>query len=535
MITVTAHQGSEEWKAARKVPRTYTASEASAMMGESKHTTRGELLFMKKTGIEKEIDAHTQARFDEGHRVEAAIRPFVAGSIGASLSPTTGYIELRGMRLLASFDGYDMVNDVVWENKLLNASIVSDMRSGRLNPHYVWQLEQQLLVSGAEKAYFTTSDGTPENTAGVWYESDPALRARLIAGWEQFEADLATYEPAEKAAPTVAAPVEALPALFVQASGSIAISDNLELFGRALTDFVENKLIRSPETDQDFADLESQIKALKRAEEALDAAEAAVLAQVSSVDTMKRMKDALHKLARDNRLMAEKLLKAEKENRKAAIIDRGRQVVQKHIVDLTHRIGGNWLPQANSATFAEAIKGMKSLDSMRDKVDATIAQEKIRLSEIADLIETNLKSLKGEAHDWLFLFPDFAQVCTKSTEDFINLLAIRVGEHEKREQARIEAVRKEEAAKASIKAANEDQRGKADAGVGLEDSGRAQPDAASTPPISAEAKRAAVVEHQDEISAFMASREWHKDANKIRAVLVEFVKFQAKWQMKEAA
>jgi hypothetical protein len=50
-----------------------------------------------------------------------------------------------------------------------------------------------------------------------------------------------------------------------------------------------------------------------------------------------------------------------------------------------------------------------------------------------------------------------------------------------------------------------------------------------------EAIRAAVVEHQDEIGAFMNSREFGKDANRIRAVLVEFVKFQTARTLSNAA
>ena len=39
--------------------------------------------------------------------------------------------------------------------------------------------------------------------------------------------------------------------------------------------------------------------------------------------------------------------------------------------------------------------------------------------------------------------------------------------------------------------------------------------------------RATVVEHQDEIAAFMASRDFRADSGRVRAILVEFVKFQA--------
>ena len=43
---------------------------------------------------------------------------------------------------------------------------------------------------------------------------------------------------------------------------------------------------------------------------------------------------------------------------------------------------------------------------------------------------------------------------------------------------------------------------------------------------------AAVIEHQAEISAFIASRDFSKDAGIVRAILVEFVKFQAARKVK---
>ena len=55
-------QGSPEWLAART--KYFTASEANAMMGESKYQSRSALLKQKATGIAEEVDAATQARFD---------------------------------------------------------------------------------------------------------------------------------------------------------------------------------------------------------------------------------------------------------------------------------------------------------------------------------------------------------------------------------------------------------------------------------------------------------------------------------------
>ena len=77
----------------------------------------------------------------------------------------------------------------------------------------------------------------------------------------------------------------------VPISGSIAVKDNFRTFETALRDFLESCLIPERETDQDFADLDLQIKTLKKAEEALNSAEAMMLAQIQSVDEVKRKKD----------------------------------------------------------------------------------------------------------------------------------------------------------------------------------------------------------------------------------------------------
>ena len=66
----------------------------------------------------------------------------------------------------------------------------------------------------------------------------------------------------------------------VQVTGQIALQDNFKVFETRLRDFLDKKLIREPKTDQDFADLDSQIKAMKAARESLKAAGAQMLAQV---------------------------------------------------------------------------------------------------------------------------------------------------------------------------------------------------------------------------------------------------------------
>ena len=346
MKTHSLVQGSQEWIAHRA--KFWNASDASAMMGCSPHMTRTELLHMKKTGITAEVDPATQRRFDDGHRFEALARPLAEAIVEEDLYPVTG----TNGELSASFDGLTLMEDTAFEHKTLNESLRYtpwDEGNGyHLPPHYQVQMEHQLMVSGADRVLFMASEWRGNELVEerhCWYASDPALRAKIVAGWQQFAVDLVNFTPVEVVDKPVAAPVTALPAVSVQVTGEIAVRDNFALFEKALRDFIDNRLIREPATDQEFADLDLQIKALKNAESALDAAEAQMLAQVSTVDTIKRTKDMLHKLARDNRLMAEKLLEARKLAIKGEIVAGGVAALAKHIRELNAAMPGDYMPQ----------------------------------------------------------------------------------------------------------------------------------------------------------------------------------------------
>lgn len=472
MQTLDLIQGSPEWLSARA--QYFTASEAPAMLGLSKYKTRQELLREKATGITPEVSARTQHLFDKGHEAEAAARPLAEELIGEELYPATGVLEVEGLQLLASFDGITMDESQCWENKMFNAEFAAYVRDEQDAPDTHWpQLEQQLLVSGASRVLFTVGDES------VWYVSRPERRAQLIAGWKQFAEDVANYQHVETAAPAVGSVVKDLPAVMVHVSGQVSIIDNFSLFETALRDFIDNRLVRKPQSDQDFADLGEQIASLKKAEAALDAAEVQMLSQVESVDAMKRTKDMLHKLARDNRLVAEKLLAAEKENRKAEIVRSGVDALVAHVSALSERIGQTMpIMQGN---FGGVIKGLKSLDSMRSNVADELARMKIETNATADRIEANKKTVED-----MSLFPDFAAVCTKAPEDFAALLAMRVGQRKAAEEKRIEEGRAKIRAEEQAKAQRE-----ADAKAAAEREAHRQADAAEREAQAKEAARIA--------------------------------------------
>ena len=446
MKVLNLQQGSPEWIAERA--KHFTASEAPAMLGLSKYTTRNELLRQKATGIAKDIDANTQRLFDAGHEAEAAARPIAEAIVGDTLYPVTGIAEIDGLPLLASFDGMTLTEDRAWENKLWNTEFAAYVLNTNDAPDTHWpQLEQQLLVSGARRVLFTVCDGTEDNLVTLWYESKPERRARLIAGWKQFAEDMQNYQHIEVIPAAVAAPQTQLPAVSVQVLGSIEVRDNLAAFKTALSDYVD-RINRQPETDQDFADLEATVKTLKEAETALDAAENGALAQASSIDQMRRIVGESRELARTTRLTIEKLVDAEKKNRREKIVSEAKESLLKFVAELNARV--KFMPEI-PADFAGVIKGKKTLTSIKGAANDELARAKTEASMIANMIDTNLKVYGELASGYEASFADLGKIVNQPPEACRAIIEQRIAQQKAQEEARRaaeeERIRAEERAK----------------------------------------------------------------------------------------
>ena len=454
-ILQNIRQGDAEWLSVRA--QHLCASEAAAALGVSKYTTRAELLRQKATGIVAEVSPQQQRIFDAGHEAERAARVHAERIAGEDLSPVVGTLDVDGLPLLASFDGISFMGDVVWENKLLNKTLAAQIASGELEPHYWLQLEQQLLVSGAERVLFTASDGSEEGTLYLWYSSQPERRARLLYGWRQFQRDVAAYDPAaERPAQAVAAPVESLPAVVVQVSGALTVGGNLPAFGAALRAFIE-RIPAKPSTDQEFVNAEAACKALKKAEDALAQAEESALAQVGDVEAMRRMVADLKALARATRLATEKLVKAEKEARRVELVTTAKMAFNTHVQRLEVELKGIRL-QIAPPDFAGAIKGLSSVSSMEERLTAALLEGKAQADTLASRVADNLRMLES-VKEYPFLFPDRQDLAHKDSEVLELLIHKRVTEHQAAEAARLEAererIRAEEAAKLQAQAAIE--------------------------------------------------------------------------------
>lgn len=449
MKILNLQQGSAEWLAHRRTVR--NASDAPAMMGASPYVTRAELVRQRATGIDREIDAATQRVFDKGHAVEPALRALAESIIGEDLYPVTaasddGYLG-------ASFDGVTLDEAIIFEAKQTNAGKMADLREGRIPDADYWQIVSHFAVcTTAQHCYYMVGDGTE---AGTVYIAIPrALIAddipKLLAGWAQFDADVAAYQPEPEVlpAPTGRTP-DQLPALHIEVTGMVTAS-NLHQWKEAAIAVFQG-ISTDLQTDQDFADADKTVKWCADIEDQLKAAKQHALSQTASIDELFRTIDAISAEARAKRLELDKLVKARKESIKAEIVAAGCASVRAHFDAINATLGAHAFqpPQTLQLTIGAAIKGMRSIQAMRDAVDAAAAGMKIEASQQAERVRANVAIL-GEHAEHRHLFADAVALCAqKQPDDLRNLVAARIAEHERaraeREAQVRERIRQEEA------------------------------------------------------------------------------------------
>ncbi|MBF8177219.1 YqaJ viral recombinase family protein [Herminiimonas contaminans] len=467
MITHDLVQGSQEWDEFRL--NHFGASEAAAMLGLSPKVKRSELLHMKWTGNAKEFSKFVQERIlDKGHEVEAAARPHVESLLGEDLFPVTCSEGI----LSASCDGLTMGEDIAFEHKLWNEELGDSVTRGIVPDEYMPQCQQIMMVTGCTKVFFVVSDGTPDKCALTAVEPSPDWFERIRTGWEQFEKDLETYTPPDVKAESVGRTPESLPSLRIEVTGMVTASNLAQFKEHALEVFAG--INRDLKTDQDFADAEKTVKWCGDVEDRLKAAKAHALSQTESIDVLFKAIDDITAEARNTRLELDKLVKARKEQVRTDIYNEGVNALRDHIAHLNDRLGKPYMPTVQ-ADFAGAMRGKKTVTSLRDAVSTTLATAKIEANATADKIEINLKALRDQAKDYAFLFSDTAQLVLKAADDCQAVITARISEHKQAEEKRLAAEREriaeEERVKAEAKAA------------------AAQPEPVATPvPVSAAVK-----------------------------------------------
>ncbi len=442
-------QGTKEWLEVRLSH--FTASEAPMMMGDSKHFTRNQLLDHKKGWITS-VDEFTQELFDKGHAAEEAARAFIELEEFQDFSPIVISNDVEGLPLLASLDGQREDGQLNWEHKLFNKTLAENVSNNILGPSHYWQLEHQAIVTSVNEVLFTCSDGTEENAVSMIYVSIPERRAQLIAGWKQFASDLANHEIVAKEEKVVAQELQALPKLEISLIGNVSNSNLVEYKSTALA-FIQS-VNTDLQSDQDFVNADKAVKFFSSGEKELEAVKERALSDTADIKALFSTIDELKEEMRQKRLTLSKLVKSRKDEIRNDISFKAKTEFSELLITTSKNLNGVQITQV-IADFDGVMKGKRTVESLQNAVDTELARVKIEISEISELVRTNLNSLTELAGEHKFLFNDYVQIIFKDSDDLTNLIKSRIAEHELAEAERKAAEKAQMEADAKAEAERE--------------------------------------------------------------------------------
>lgn len=458
-------QGSDEWLEARL--KYLCASEAPAMMGDSRFMSRNQLLALKKGWQSNPVGDFKQRLFDKGHENEEAARELLEMEMLGDMPPVVGLTVIDGLELLSSFDGYGEADTapLLWEHKDWNEVLAENVRNAVLEPLYYWQLEHQMLTAGADTVLFMVSDGTMTKRVSMVYESVPERRADLIAGWKQFLVDLDQYELEARQEVVVAGDVEALPVVEFKVEGSVIIS-NIKDCLPVIRDRAQEEMGRKLETEQDFANKDKLNKATKAARAKLKEIVSAVQGEFVSYSEFAETAAEIDSVLQKMQSHGEKQVKEQKALKKQKIIDAAKADLVAHIDECEKKISPMRLFNILSsnelhADFDAAMKNKRTIESWENAADEAAAKVKVEINKAMECIEPNLAFLREEAEEYKFLFNDAQQIVNQAPEAFAAIVKQRIADHKQAEEERLEAerqkIREEEEAKAKADAVTKQQ------------------------------------------------------------------------------
>lgn len=154
-IIADLKQGTPEWLAFRQSH--ITASQMPSLFDLSPYQTRLQLFEEKFHQILPKEDPYKEKLFARGHDAEEAARIWIKENLGIEMTPMV--MVCRDFPILmASLDGFNEKENIIFEAKYMGAENLAKVRSGKIPAHHECQIQAQLRVSGAKKCIYFAMD-----------------------------------------------------------------------------------------------------------------------------------------------------------------------------------------------------------------------------------------------------------------------------------------------------------------------------------------------------------------------------------------
>lgn len=187
MKIIKLEQGSSEWLSWRKT--VITGTDASIIMGNNPWETPYQC-WQRKLGLIE--DKKSNEAMERGKRLEPEARAQFIERFGIEMAPTV--VESSEFEFLgASLDGIDTLGNSLLEIKCGGFKLHDMASRGEIPDYYKDQMQHQLLVTGAEKCFYYSFDGTD----GICIEvlPDPEFKDKFMKKAREFWKCVALGEP----------------------------------------------------------------------------------------------------------------------------------------------------------------------------------------------------------------------------------------------------------------------------------------------------------------------------------------------------
>jgi putative phage-type endonuclease len=190
MKIINVEQGSPEWLAWRKT--VITATEACILLGNNPWKDTPYKCWQRKLGLLEEKKSNDA--MERGKRLEPFIRERFIKKQGINMTPTV--VESSEYSFLgASLDGLSDCGKYIQEIKTGKESLYQAALEGIIPMYYMNQVQQQLLVTGAEKCFYTVGSEDVEKDVTIEVYPDPDFEKAFIPEARAFWKCVAFSEP----------------------------------------------------------------------------------------------------------------------------------------------------------------------------------------------------------------------------------------------------------------------------------------------------------------------------------------------------